>query len=315
MRKPKISFETAKFCSRLRGGRGFTMIELLVVIAVISILIAILAPVIGQVRSKACRLIKVSNQGQIVRGVIAFATDNNDRLPQSTAKLATSSEWNWWHPATLIAKFPYQASGHRAVSEYLDPYIPDGRLMYCPNAPKEYKHSRQSWDDGNEWDNPATPFPKDYVVGTYLLLWNYEGYLGPGRTFKGPRTGTRRRNESGMLMCDSIFSHNYRMYEPYGGLTVSSITEHVEGNYGSCEKFARSCATDDRSSAYEADYWYRSGKMPLIEAHAGYIDGSVQSFTTEDVVEMRVIIDPETNTPYPDSLDALGTFYLPRTGL
>lgn len=320
MRKDRIRYRNDKSKLAGWGTRGFTLIEMLVVIAVISVLSGIIIPVATKARAKARKVINISNKRQIVMGVTGFATDNNDRLPPSVARLApTNNPWNWWDPRTLIAKYPYELGPHRAVSEYLGTYIPDGRVMYCPNAPGKFEYAEQSWIDGDRWDihsvDPETdPLPRpDHVIGSYLFLWNYEGYLGPDRTFKGPKTLAKRYGESRLLTCDSVFSSNYRMYEPFGMLTMSSLTGHVEGSYGSCEKFSRASATN--SNKYEADYWYRSGKMPLINAHAGYIDGSVQSFTTKDVVGMRVIIDPETNTPYPDSLDALGTFYLPRTGL
>ena len=320
MRKDRIRYGNDKSKPGDRGTRGFTLIEMLVVIAVIAVLSGIIVPVATKARAKVREAINVSNKRQIVMGVTAFATDNDDRFPRSVARLAPlNSQWNWWDPRTLIAKYPYEFGPHRAVSEYLGTYIPDGRVMYCPNTPGKFKYAEQSWVDGDGWDirsvDPEVdPLPRpDHVIGSYMLLWNYEGYLGPGRIFKGPGTLTRRHGESRLLTCDSIFSSNYRMYEPYGTMSFSSTTEHIEGNYGSCEKFSRASATN--SSKYEADYWYKSGQMPLIEAHAGYTDGSVQSFTTKDVVGMRVIIDPETNEPYPESLDALGTFYLPQKDL
>jgi prepilin-type N-terminal cleavage/methylation domain-containing protein/prepilin-type processing-associated H-X9-DG protein len=68
---------TTPFAARHRGPRlrGFTVIELLVVISIISLLIAILLPVLGKVRKAAQAVQCASNQRQIGVAAMTYAND------------------------------------------------------------------------------------------------------------------------------------------------------------------------------------------------------------------------------------------------
>jgi len=61
---------------------GFTLIELLVVISIVTILVAILLPAIGQARDRAKTVICLSNLRQIGVGTAIYATDNENYVPQ-----------------------------------------------------------------------------------------------------------------------------------------------------------------------------------------------------------------------------------------
>ena len=61
--------------------KGFTLIELLVVIAIIAILAAILFPVFAQAREKAKQATCLSNNKQIILGVLMYAQDWDESLP------------------------------------------------------------------------------------------------------------------------------------------------------------------------------------------------------------------------------------------
>jgi prepilin-type N-terminal cleavage/methylation domain-containing protein/prepilin-type processing-associated H-X9-DG protein len=62
--------------------RGFTLIELLVVIAIIAILAAILFPVFAKAREKARQTQCLNNQKQLATGLLMYAQDHEDILPQ-----------------------------------------------------------------------------------------------------------------------------------------------------------------------------------------------------------------------------------------
>jgi len=62
------------------GSRGFTLVELLVVIAVISLLMAILVPVVGRARRQARALVCRSTLRQWGQILAAYTTEHNGRL-------------------------------------------------------------------------------------------------------------------------------------------------------------------------------------------------------------------------------------------
>ncbi len=66
------------------GPPGFTLLELLVVIAVISILAALLLPVLGKSKQKAWQTACSNNVRQLQLGWIMYASDYNDYLPHNS---------------------------------------------------------------------------------------------------------------------------------------------------------------------------------------------------------------------------------------
>lgn len=63
------------------GLHGFTLIELLVVISIITLLIAILLPVIGSARETARQIACASNNRQMAMATLVLANDQNQRTP------------------------------------------------------------------------------------------------------------------------------------------------------------------------------------------------------------------------------------------
>ncbi len=193
---------------------------------------------------------------------------------------------------------------HRSMSEHLAGYIPDASVMFCPNGPKKYKYLQQAWDAGDDWDNPDTPPIQDPFYGTYCFYWNYVGCLsGRRRIFRGPRSPAGAYGESKLLVSDYFGYDHWRSPKAYG----------------SCEQFNGANVTG--GTFVSSAYWSRlnhdgtvSPDALNIKLYGGYTDGSVQSFTSSDVVPMKVSITSDGSVPYPDGVGP-GVIYLPRNGV
>jgi len=275
------------------------MLELLVVIFIISTLFAILTPAVQKARRHANRILSANNVREVVRGVTLYAGDNHDKFPDSIAKIGFGGVWNWSEP-TLINGY-YARSPHRSMSVYLKDYITGSDALMCPNAPDKIRFLEAAWQAGNQWDNPETSVPDDPLSGNYCFYWGYVGYLGPGRLFQGPRTSARRHGESQILMSD---------YFGYGHWRSSN-------SYGSCEKLSGGSVT--LGTVVSASYWSLPGNLDELDSlgvrpQAGFADGRVESYTAEEVVPMRAILDVATSQPYPDGIGP-GVYFVPRSGL
>ena len=97
--------------------RGFTLIELLVVIAIIAILAAILFPVFAKAREKARQSSCLSNQKQIGLGMMMYAQDYDETIPQ----------------------YRHDWPGRTVAYEYclwywlVNPYVKNRQVFICPS--------------------------------------------------------------------------------------------------------------------------------------------------------------------------------------
>jgi prepilin-type N-terminal cleavage/methylation domain-containing protein len=57
-------------------GRGFTLVEMLLVVAIISLLVAVLLPVLGRARENARQVVCMSNLHGYAAGFVGYSTDN-----------------------------------------------------------------------------------------------------------------------------------------------------------------------------------------------------------------------------------------------
>jgi type II secretory pathway pseudopilin PulG len=301
-----------------KGGRGVTLLELLVVVGTISLLAAILLPVATKVRQQAGRLLCATNLRQIALGVISYASDNDDRYPESVATIGQigqagqNNSW-WWQDPRMIAACQPRKAGlfHRSMSAYLRKYIRDASIMFCPNAPTRYKYLQEAWDKGDLWDNPeTTAYPVDPVYGTYCFYWNYLGILeigasgGGKRWFRGSWGLSGERGRSRLLVSDYFGYDHHRSRDAYG----------------SCEPLRGASITG--GSDVSSDYWSvpRQSHSTRPETfrvilHAAYTDAHVDSYSPSETVPMWVSITSDGSLPYPawDDLTP-GIFYLPANG-
>jgi prepilin-type N-terminal cleavage/methylation domain-containing protein len=312
MDKP-IDFQGNMFPRKSERPKGFTLIELLVVLACISLLMAIAAPTLGEVRRKAKTLIGVSNQRQIVLAVNLYALDNDGRYPESMATITFSSDnWGWQEPTMMTACHPRPSLAHRSISAYLRSYTADASIMFSPSAPTKCEYLQQAWDDGDDWNNPETGYSSDPLYGTYCFYWNYVAVVPDRRRpFEGPRSCATGRRKSKLLVSDYFGFGHWRNGDVYGSREA----------YGSCERFRAARVTP--GTPVSTDFWSRlksDANVDLhtlkIKLHAGYVDGHVECYSPAEVVPIKVSFAADGSVPYPSTYRTNpGIFYIPRRGL
>jgi prepilin-type N-terminal cleavage/methylation domain-containing protein len=314
-----VNFEHNKLVVKYRRFRrplhGFTLIELLVVISIIAVLMGILLPALGEVKQRMKTVIGMNNQKQIVLAVNCFAADNGESYPESVATLKFGAlKWWWEEPTMITSTKPRPSQKHRSMSAYLHSYIENASILFSPGAPGKHEYLQQAWDAGDDWSNPDMPPPPqlDPVYGTYCFYWNYVGYLGDGQApFRGPRDSLSGRGQSKLLVSDYFGRGHWRNKNAYGMGNTDA--------YGSSEKFDGTGITPGciTSSAF----WSRlasDGNISLdtikVKLNAGYTDGHVESYSPQEVVEMRVSTEPDGSSTHTGG-GSSGIFYLPKTGL
>lgn len=288
---------------------AFSLFELLVAIVIIATAAGIMMPVLKNARDKARAVRTMSNQRQIVIAVTSYAADNG-RYPPSVANVGSSQEtWNWQEPTILTSSAAPDIRKYRSVSAYLRSYIDDARAMFCPNAPKQYKYLAESWEAGDDWNNPDTPHDQDPVVGTYCFYWNYVGFIeGRDEVFIGPQNLSVEKEQSKLLVSDYFGYGHWRNKFLYGSTNA----------YGCCEKFKSAAVTPGTSVS--SDFWSYPDVDGItldtlqVELHAAFTDGHVETYTPAETIPMQVSITPDGGTPYPARMGP-GIFYLPKLAL
>jgi prepilin-type N-terminal cleavage/methylation domain-containing protein len=302
-----IEFRGYNLGEKGRESRGFTLVEVLVVISIILVLMGILLPILDKARRQSRVLLCVNNQRRIVAALSCYALDNHGFYPESMATITfgtIGTSWHWQEPTMMTACKPRPLFTHRSVSAYLRSYIAEASTLFCPNAPRKYKYLEKVWEAGDDWDNPETSFSSDSVFGTYCFYWNYVGFLGDGEApFRGPQDTLGGQSE---LLVSDYFGYDHH---------------RSPDSYGSCERFGGATVTfgTEASSAYWS-LLNSDGNIALdtlnIKLHAGFTDGHVESFTSSEVVPMKVSTTSDGSVPYPDGVGlGPGDFYLPENGL
>lgn len=265
-------------------------------------LMAILVPALRGVRRQAMGLMSARNQREIALGVSLFAADNGDRYPASVATVGFDTDWRWSDPTAITGKLKRAPQMHRSMSAYLREYIPDGRTMFCPSAPRPYKYMREAWEAGDDWNNPDTPMPADPVDGTYCFYWNYVGFLrAPRVLFRGP-SGPASAGMYSRLLVSDYFGHGHWQ---------------TPGAFASCERLPGGHATEE--TYYSASWWTAEGDpevgFPKITLRAAFTDGHVSTYTPDEAVPMRVPLTAEGVPPFPDGPGSRGIFYIPKSAM
>ena len=283
-----------------------TLIELLVAISVVTLLVGVLLPALGQARRAARSLVGGSRQRQIVLAVSLYATDHEGCYPESVATAAMLGRtWRWQEPRMLKACQP-RAAGYRcSLAGYLRSYLPKAEILSCPSSPRPYPYLEEAWRAGEQWDNPDTSFTDDSVLGSYCLYWNYVGHLTEqSRPFRGPQTDTGRPGCSRLLISDYFGFNHWRSPDAFG----------------SCERLAGAEVTAETHEA--TAYWFRPSQGPPdrtrwhVKLQAGFVDGHVEAYRPSDTAILEVADALDGTTPALSGFGVgAGQFYIPQTAV
>lgn len=145
------SLEQHRIRSSRRGIRGFSLLELLVVLAVAMILTSLLLPALNSVRENVNRVVCASNLRQISIGLVLFAEDNRDRLPDSV--MLSKDNDKWWKPQELMASHQgTEVSSWDGLGVlYEFGYCGNFECFYCPSHTG--KHPLERYKD--QWESPG----------------------------------------------------------------------------------------------------------------------------------------------------------------
>ena len=283
--------------------------ELLVVIVVTGVLLGILVPALANTKRSALSVISKNNKRQVTMGVLCYSGDNNDKFPDSVARLGTTKRWSWTEP-TMLAGFQGKSPAkHRSMSGYLRDYIESSSSMFCPSSPSKYPFAQEAWQAGDSWDNPeSNTAAEDPLYGNYCFYWNYVGYLAEtGRPFVGPGSINTKGWQSKLMITDYFGYGHWRNELAYGDRKA----------YGSCEKLDRGDITPGTSvscnffSVLDANGEIKTESMN-VKLNASYVDGHVETYTPADVMSLKISVKPNGTLPYPDNISPGGTFYIPK---
>ena len=106
-------------CNSSARRNGFTPVELLVMLAVLSVLAAIILPVIARARSETRLKQCIANLQQVNRAVLLYAEEHQGTLPFLNPSPQPGS---WWH-------YKEQVKGYLGLS---GPASPNEKIFGCP---------------------------------------------------------------------------------------------------------------------------------------------------------------------------------------
>ena len=191
--------------------KAFTLIELLVVIAIIALLIALLLPALGAAQEAARRAVCLSNESQLGRGTMSYASDNSAKVPpyfhsDNTIAHPTPTQdprdnghiWQanvlaWRAGASSSVDYtPLSDNQYNLRPLLASEYCTTPRVFYCPSQRNDGRYAwgpHEAWWQDHNWTLLTVSNGGDRIHMTYTYL----PYYGDDGPFAGSTAENRYR--------------------------------------------------------------------------------------------------------------------------
>ena len=165
--------------SKTKKGNGFTLIELLVVISIIALLVSIIMPALNRARDNAKRTLCANNLKTIGQGLFMYATNNDDRIPQTDYVMGAPGTPNKNYMMFLINPDINLKPMERILDTkglgylYGKKYIDTPEVFYCDGIPRSALSWRFELFDGGggfPWNTGVTGQNTNYVRSSFSYL-------------------------------------------------------------------------------------------------------------------------------------------------
>lgn len=149
---------------------AFTLVELLVVVAIITILAAVLLPVLAAAKVQARRIQCISNEKQMILAWAAYCADNDDRLVLNGGDTATTSTTAhlWVHggnhgTSDSLTNAAYLTGQNFSLFAYTK-IQPAGQIYKCPADASNWPIWDTSLSNPSDW----VPELRSYSLNCYM---------------------------------------------------------------------------------------------------------------------------------------------------
>jgi len=223
--------------------KAFTLIELLVVIAIIALLLSILSPALNRVKREARKILCMSNHKQIGLGLLAFATNHDEKFPEHPGQGGNG------------APYYYVQNRNNLARDILDYVGETPQIFVCPVAPP-----------GVEPPNPDLRAPQTFRWNFYYMA----NYVNEGLNYISPVTRSTAASINGLWS-----EHTADVGGSWGNIRAS----HVRGSAGKYPDTLEGVA--DYGSSYLQ--WSVVEDEKIDDVTCVYVDGSCDRLKLEQM--------------------------------
>lgn len=206
--------------------KAFTLIELLVVISIISMLTAILIPVLARARSNTQTLVCKSNIRQLMIANIGYATENDGFYVPAASDMWNNAGLHRWHGARESLDEPFDPQKGPLVN-----YLTDGRVKECPSRVNFIKN--MGWNSNFEQGCGGYGYNMTYIGSrlwqkrTNIIQAGKNAYINTTRTTEIAKPAETLMFADAAMANDKSTLIEYSFAEPpftvYNGTLVTSM--------------------------------------------------------------------------------------------